>query len=405
MFFYSLLLSLALPFICLRLLWKSRQNPDYRRRWAERFACQLPPPLDNCLLVHCVSVGEFLTLKPLLIYWLEREPVNFWLCCTTPTGSAQIMKFVADYPQRLRHSYLPYDQPWFIGRFLRHLRPRAVILMETEIWPNLISRAHALNLPVILENARLSARSCRRYRRYLSWLLPRIITPLKINGQNRATARRFRHLGARTVRISPSLKFYSPPRPALDLAAGTKPIWLWASTHPNEEEQLLEIYKRLNGWQLVIAPRHPERRTEIAALLERSGLKVRLRSRGEPLGDVYLLDTLGELASFYGLARVAFIGGSLVERGGHNPLEALHRGTPVCFGPSMFNFQEISEEIRRQPFAVQVQRPEELPALLPLLARWKNAPALVDFAGRHKDLLERHLQVLREFIGHGLYIQ
>ena len=398
MFFYSLLLSLALPFICLRLLWKSRHNLDYRRRWAERFAMRLPPPLANCLLVHCVSVGEFLTLKPLLAHWLEREPVNFWLCCTTPTGSAQIRKFVAEWPERLRHSYLPYDQPWFIKHFLRHVRPRAVILMETELWPNLIVQAHGENLPVILENARLSARSCRRYRRHLGWLLPQIIGPLKINSQNHATGRRFRHLGAQTVRLSPSLKFYSPPPPPPPLAAGDKPIWLWASTHPGEEEQLLEIYKRLSGWQLVIAPRHPERRTEIRTLLERHGFRVRQRSKGETLGDVYLLDTLGELAGFYGLAQVAFIGGSLVKRGGHNPLEALHQGTPVCFGPSMFNFQEISEEICRQPFAKQVQRPEELLALLPELARWKNAPALTDYRHRHADLLERHLRILQEFI-------
>lgn len=398
MFFYSLLLTLLLPLALLRLLWKARRNPDYARRWGERFARQLPPPLPDSLLVHTVSVGEFLALRPLLEYWLQREPGNLWLCCTTPTGSAQIERFRRQHPDRIRHSYLPYDQPGLVKRFLDHVQPRALLLMETELWPNLIVQAEARGLPVLLENARLSARSARRYQRYLGWLLPRIMPPLRINAQNRATAKRFARLGAKTITLTPSLKYYLPPRLAPTLPRPKRFVWLCASTHPGEEALLLDAYQRLDFLcQLILAPRHPERRTEIEALCRRRGLRVNKRSAGEPLDEVFLLDTLGELVDFLALADVAFIGGSLIRHGGHNPLEALQVGTPVFFGPHMFNFAEISAELLTQPFARQIQSAAEIGPTLAALASQKNSESMRAYVQRQENLLARHYAVIKAF--------
>ena len=407
-FYYILLLKLLLPFALLRLLWKSRRNPAYRAHIGERLAHNLPPALPDSLWVHAVSVGEFLAIRPLLTAWLEAHPQhNLWLTCTTPTGRAQIAQFQARHPARIAYSYLPYDLPGFMRRFLRHVRPHAVVLMETEIWPQLIHSAAAHHLPVLLTNARLSARSLRRYRRFAHPFLRPILPHLHVNAQTRDDARRFRHLGipAAHIHITPSLKYLPPaPAPAADLAV-TRPVILAASTHEGEETILLDALRQLRPSlpqaTLLIAPRHPERRDAVSAHIRAQGYRPRLRSLGQALenaDDIYLIDTLGELPAFFALADIAFIGGSLIARGGHNLLEPLHARIPVLYGPSTYNFAHIARELSRQPFARQVHHADDIARAVLKLTPQNHAATINHYLAPYDQLLDRHLGILNDLL-------
>ena len=242
---YNLLLHLLTPFALLRLYYKSRQNPAYREHIHERFARHLPPALPNTLWIHTVSVGEFLAIRPLLDALLAAHPDhNLWLTCTTPTGRAQIAQYHAQHPERTVYSYLPYDTTTNIRRALDHIRPRLIILMETEIWPNLIRLAAKRDIPVQLSNARLSAKSLRGYYRYARCLMREPLTTLRIDAQTRFDARRYRVLGvpAAHITITPNLKYQTPtilPLPADIAATRTPGTWIAASTHPGEEQTII----------------------------------------------------------------------------------------------------------------------------------------------------------------------
>lgn len=351
-----------LPLATFRLLWKSRLNPHYRQRLWERFALKLPKALPHSLLVHTVSVGEFLALRPLLLSILHNHPtLNLYLTCTTPTGSAQIQALQTQFPNRIVHSYLPYDAPFLTKRFVRHVQPRLLILMETEIWRNLILSAHQQGVPVLLENARLSAKSCRAYARFARPLMREVLPLITINAQHRFDAKRFVFLGAdpQKIHITPNLKYHvptlnTPQEPAPESAL----IWIAASTHAPEEAVILKAHQCLQQIYpkalLYLAPRHPERRQEIVSLIQEHGYQAQLRSQeSQPQADanrVFVLDTLGELSTFYAHSHIAFIGGSLFGRGGHNPLEALHQGNSLCFGVHTHNFAHICAELSTKRF-------------------------------------------------------
>lgn len=404
---YNCLLILLTPFVLLRLLLKSRRNPDYRRHIGERFARQLPPAQPAPLWLHTVSVGEFLAVLPLLEALLTRHPqLNLWITCTTPTGRAQIAAFASRHPQRIQYSYLPYDSRGNIRRFLRHVAPRGVILMETEIWFNLLRQCQQRGIPTLLINARLSAKSLRGYR-FARRLLRRVLPQLHINAQHRSDARRFRTL-CRDSRISitPSLKFAAPAKPAPPLHGflppnPEAPLWIAASTHEGEETIVLDSYRRLlqdiPTLRLCIAPRHPERRGDIVKAIEAAGFRALLRSQAARLAEnrqgIAVLDTLGELGAALPCASIAFIGGSLIPRGGHNPLEAVHAGIPVCFGPSMFNFQHIVEQLRAEAFVRQCDAPTLAATVADLLdyRRREGSAAIVDYSRRHSgNIVDRH---------------
>ena len=410
---YNLLLHLLAPFALLRLLCKSRKNRDYCRHISERFARCLPPALPNSLWVHAVSVGEFLAIRPLLDNLLAQHPdLNLWLTCTTPTGRAQIAQYQARHPQRITYSYLPYDTIANCRRILAHIRPRALILMETEIWPNLIRLAARAGVPVILTNARLSAKSLRGYHRYARHLLREPLAHLQINAQTRNDARRFRKLGvpAANISITPNLKYQTPPETPLppDIAAARQPdTWIAASTHPGEDESAIAAHRILQQTlphaRLILAPRHPERRDSVAKLVRDAGYTPRLRSRGETASgdrDILILDTLGELAHYYRISDLAFIGGSLIARGGHNPLEALHAGIPVTFGASMYNFQHIRDRLVREPFARELadNRPETLAAALLALHAAPHSAAIRACMSGYENIVAAHLRHLEDHI-------
>ena len=410
---YNLLLHLLAPFALLRLLHKSRQNRDYRRHISERFAHRLPPTLPNSLWVHAVSVGEFLAIRPLLDSLLTTHPdLNLWLTCTTPTGRAQIAQYQVCHPQRIAYSYLPYDTTANCRRILAHIQPRALVLMETEIWPNLICLAARAGVPVILTNARLSAKSLRGYYRFARRLLREPLAQLHVNAQTRNDARRFRKLGvpAANIAITPNLKYQTPAETPLppDIAAARAPdTWIAASTHPGEDEIVLAAHRivqqTLPQARLILAPRHPERRDAITKLVRDAGYQPRLRSQSETANsarDILILDTLGELAHYYRISDLAFIGGSLIARGGHNPLEALHAGIPVTFGASMYNFQHIRDRLVREPFARELadNRPETLAAALLALHAAPHSAAIRACMSGYENIVAAHLRHLEDHI-------
>ncbi|WPC05641.1 lipid IV(A) 3-deoxy-D-manno-octulosonic acid transferase [Pseudomonas benzenivorans] len=363
---YSLLFHLALPVIALRLGYRAWRAPAYARRIGERFALDLPRLEPGGIWLHAVSVGESIAAAPLIRELLARYPqLPITVTCMTPTGSERIRALFGgpDYAGRVQHCYLPYDLPWAAARFLERVQPRLALIMETELWPNHIHQCARRGIPVVLANARLSARSARGYGRFAKLTAPMLAELSLVAVQTAAEAERFRSLGARPecVEVTGSIKYDLHIDPALAERAGAlrtqwgvrRPVWIAASTHAGEDEIVLAAHRQLLARQpdalLILVPRHPERFTPVFELCRRQGFATRRRSGGEAPGaadQVLLGDTMGELLFLYGLADCAFVGGSLVANGGHNLLEPAALGRPVLSGPHLFNFLEIAAQLR-----------------------------------------------------------
>ena len=366
-FLYSLLISLLSPLFVLRLLVKSVNEPGYRRQWWRRFALGMPSRVrsgDGLIWVHAVSVGELLAVAPLVERMLQEWPDKAVLITnTTPTASEQTQKLFGD---RVEHTWFPFDTPLVTGAFLRHWSPQLVVMVETEIWPNVMASAREQGIPVALVNARLSARSARGYARLGDFTRETLKGFSLIAAQSKSDDRRFRRIGAEpdAMQVVGSIKF------DIDLAARrgqlevikselgsdiqSRPLWAAASTHPGEEQLVIDAYQALTqrgiATRLLLAPRHPNRTADIIKLLEKAGLSYQRRSEQVAVNidtDVLIIDTLGELSAFLGLADAAFIGGSLVPRGGHNPIEAAAWGCAVITGPHVINFATIVRDMER----------------------------------------------------------
>ncbi|MGE7990447.1 lipid IV(A) 3-deoxy-D-manno-octulosonic acid transferase [Pseudomonas sp. NPDC089554] len=385
---YSLLFHLGLPLVALRLFLRGRKAPAYRQRIADRFARGLPTMRRGGIWVHAVSVGESIAAAPMVRALLQAYPdLPITLTCMTPTGSERIRAMFKDEP-RIQHCYLPYDLPWAAGRFLDHVQPRLGIIMETELWPNHIHQCAKRGIPVALANARLSERSARGYARFAGLTRPMLEEMSLIAVQTEAEAERFRSLGARAecVQVTGSIKFDLKVDEQLlprarqlreQWAAAQRPVWIAASTHEGEDALILQAHRQLlavhSDALLVLVPRHPERFAAVHALCAEA-FTVARRSTGERVDSntqVLLGDTMGELLFLYALADIAFVGGSLVPTGGHNPLEPAALALPVITGPHVFNFLEISAMLREagalrqvddaQGLAQEVRRLVELP--------------------------------------------
>ena len=347
---YTFLLYLSTPLVLLRLLWKSRLQPEYRRRVGERFGLVEPAEGGVAVWVHAVSVGESLAALPLIEQLIRRHGEGrVWVTTTTPTGSERVQ---AALGHRVRHSYAPYDLPGSVARFLERARPRQVVIMETELWPNLFRAIRKRGLPLLVANARLSPRSFRGYGRLRRSIAGVLADCTEVAAQSEADAERFRSLGAPRVSVMGNIKFdMTVPEEQLRrgrelrAALGTaRPVWIAASTHEGEEQAALdaqrELLKRYPDSALILVPRHPQRFDEVAKLIERSGLRGVRRSAGAPDAQTQVLlgDSMGEMFAYFAAADVAFVGGSLVPVGGHNVLEPAALGLPVLFGPHMHNF-------------------------------------------------------------------
>jgi len=315
--------------------------------------------------VHAVSVGETIAAAPLVNQLLQRHPgTPVLMTAMTPTGLARARSLFGD---RVLYAFSPFDTPGAVRRFLDRVQPRALVIMETELWPNMITRSARRQVPIFLINARLSERSARRYERVESLVRPLLENICWIAAQAEEDAHRFLKLGATpsSVSVTGSIKFdiaisaetRAESRAVRKRLGEDRPVWIAASTHEGEDRQILEAHQaildRYPRALLMIVPRHPERFSAVGSLVSSMGLTVVQRSvereaaEGGSIGDfeVYLGDTMGELLMLYGVADVAFVGGSLIERGGHNPLEPAAWGLPVLSGPHTFNFETIYRQL------------------------------------------------------------
>ncbi|MET3433082.1 3-deoxy-D-manno-octulosonic-acid transferase [Herbaspirillum seropedicae] len=413
---YSALWWFAMPLVLLRLWRRGRQEPGYRAHVAERlgFYPRLPDPQARFIWVHAVSVGETRAAEPLVDALLSRYPdCKILLTCMTATGRATGAQVFGKHGARVVQSFLPYDTGWMCRRFLRHFRPLACILMETEVWPNLIRQCRRHDVPVMLANARLSERSLRRGQRFASLLRPAAEAIDVVGAQSDGDARRLLAFGARHVEVTGSLKFdVQPPMQVVERgrewkrALGERKVLLCASTREGEEVLILDALAKLGqpDWLTVIVPRHPQRFDEVAALIRARGLRLRRRSelaQGFAVEDVDVVlgDSMGEMFAYYALSDVSFIGGSLLPLGGQNLIEALALGKPVLIGEHTFNFLRITEEAVADGAAVRVGDAVEL------LRQWsiliaepdridEMAQAALSFAQRHQGATDRSLVLL-----------
>jgi 3-deoxy-D-manno-octulosonic-acid transferase len=348
---YAGLLWLLLPQALLHLFWRSRRQPAYRLHIGERFGFYVTAVERPLIWVHAVSVGETRAAEPLIATLKKRYPDHrILLTHMTPTGRETGMALFGDGVARC---YLPYDFPFAVARFLDHFRPVCGILLETEIWPNLISACNARSIPVHLANARMSDKSFRRYRRFGGLTASALRGLAAIAAQTDDDAARLRQLGATAVVTTGNLKFDMAPDPALvELGAAwrahhgaARPVLLLASTREGEEALLLDALGSLElaGLLVVLVPRHPQRFDEVAAMLGGRGIAFQRRSDGRPVAAttrVLLGDSMGEMAAYYAACDVAVIGGSFLPYGGHNLIEASALGKPVVVGPHDYNFAE-----------------------------------------------------------------
>ena len=382
-FLYTLALYLLCPFVLLRLFYLGIKNPAYRAGWLERLGfISRRKAARRIIWLHAVSVGEVNAARALVEYLLKQH-ADFQILITTvtPSGAAMVKRHFAG---QVQHGYFPYDLPFAVRCFLRRVKPVIFITMETEIWPNLFHACRARGVPVLIINARLSAKSKRRYQRLAALTRETLSIPHVIAAQGRADAERFIELGApgQRVHVTGNLKFDVHIPPGIEQEARAlgrcfppeRPIWIAASTRPGEEAIILkaqlDILRRHPGAILILAPRHPERTDKIAALCRQHGLNPVQRSSWAVLGAghrVYLLDTLGELPPHYAVAQVAFVGGSLVREGGHNMLEPAALGLPVICGPHTHNFSGIVALLRREAAITIVKNGAELAATVNLL--------------------------------------
>lgn len=360
---YTCIFYLALPFILLSLFWRGRKVPAYRQRWQERLGkVEIDSKLQGALWIHAVSVGETLAITPLVkLLQAEYPDLPIVMTTMTPTGAERV---VANFGQTVTHIYCPYDLPFALSRFINKVQPRACVIVETELWPNMLQSCKAHKIPVLVANARLSQRSADGYARFgkLSRAMLQNITC--IAAQNKVDGQRFVDLGLpeSSLSITGSIKFdVSAPEGSERLAAALRELWgarrrvlIAASTHDQEEATLIATYQQLlpryPDLLLILVPRHPERFDGVAQLLQESGLNYCRRSQGgQPSADtqVYLGDTMGELMKLLAASDIAFVGGSLIERGGHNPLEPAVLAKPVVMGPHFFNFQLICDSLEQ----------------------------------------------------------
>ena len=397
---YTIVLRLALPIILLRLWWRGRREPGYRAHVQERFGFYAGDKPDKALWVHAVSVGEARAAAPLVRELKRAYPDHtVVMTCTTAAGRDTLKQV---YGEAVLAAFLPYDYPESVQGFLQRFRPRLGVLMETELWPNLLAQCERNGVPVALANARMSEKSARGYRRLRSLAEPALRSLAVVCAQSEADAARLRELGARRVEVTGNLKF-DVALDAAQLAAGRewkarlgRLVVLLASTRDGEERLL--IAERSTPALLVVVPRHPQRFDEVASLADNRRTRAPFPA---PQDRVYLGDTMGEMAFYYAACDVAVIGGSFMPLGGQNLIEALAAGTPVVFGPSMYNFAEAARLALEAGAALQAADPRDAMrhanALLGDEAKRRQmAEAGKQLCAAHRGATQRHLELLRQ---------
>ncbi len=401
------------------MLWRGLRNPAYRENFAQRFGFLGFQLEQDSIWVHAVSVGEVQAASPMIRRLIESHPdVPMVVSTVTPTGAQRVRDVFGD---TVRHCYAPYDLPGSVKRFFNRARPRVAVIMETELWPNLFHQCGHRKIPLILANARISPRSVNKYRWFTGLFGGALSHGIVIAAQSQKDAERFRSLGASADRthVVGNIKF-DMDLPAERIDEGRRlreahsphrPIWLAASTHEGEEslmlDAMLQIQTQFPDALLILVPRHPERFAGVAALVEekyRLVLKTRSKNRVfDESCQVFLVDTVGELPTFFSSADVAFVGGSLVPVGGHNLLEPAAAGIPIITGPHTFNAEEVNRLLEE---AGAVETVHDATALAtevihcfshPEQCRAKGAKGLAELQ-RNRGALDRLLGLLEPLI-------
>ncbi len=420
---YSLILYITVPIVLLRLLWRGRLNHDYWYRWPERFGWFKMPRLKDSIWIHAVSVGEVQAALPLVRELQLRYPgCSIVITTTTPTGSGRVR---AEFGDSVFHVYLPYDLPGAVERFLIRIKPKCLLVMETELWPNLFYQSRQRNIPVVVANARLSERSFTGYQRLQKLTQATLGQISLIAAQGESDAQHFVSLGfpPENIHVTGSIKF-DLDIPESVVKSGKKlrqsfgegsenkqrPVWIAASTHEGEDEKILQAFavvrEKIPDALLILVPRHPERFSMVATLCERQGFTVVRWSDNKDCDastQVFVGDAMGELLIFYAASDVAFVGGSLVPTGGHNILEPAALGLPVLTGPHVFNFEEISKAMLKAGALQQVENSEQLAVVVSdLLARSETRQAMGEHGKKlvteNRGSLEKLLKLVQPYI-------
>lgn len=368
---YSFLFYLVMPFVLLRLYKKGQQIPAYRERIKERLSLHKPAPRIVDIWIHAASLGEVISITPLIEELIARS-YPLLITTMTTTGSAYV---VTQFGDRVLHQYIPYDLPWVVRRFFKRIKPRLGLIIETELWPNIIHGAKKNGMHLVLGNARISDKAFSQYKIIRRFIRPAVRQFDAILPQSLENASRFIALGAEPSHITllGNLKFDRRRPTIADTRLlhwdATRVVLLLASTHPGEEQQILSrlsnLQKSIPSLLLLLAPRHPERFQMVYALSQDLGYKTALRSKASVIHAdtaVVVIDSLGELLSFYQVSDYAFVGGSLVPIGGHNVLEPIAMGIPVFCGSFTNNFKAIVEELQDAEAITVVKDADELVA-------------------------------------------
>ncbi len=377
---YSFFWYIILPFVFLRLLLLSIKNRAYLDRFWQRFGLVAKRSIENeCIWIHAVSVGEVMATQA-IVNKIRIESPNYQIILTTgtPTGADTVDKL---YGQSVKHYYQPYDVALIIKRFIKQVSPKLLLVMETELWPNLFHYCKLESIPVLLINARLSQRSTERYKKIPRLTFPMFKNVKAIAAQTEFDKQNLINIGANPniITVTGSIKFDLEIDEQLKIATekfkqeqlAERKVWIAASTHRGEEAMILDIHsslcKQYPNSLLIIVPRHSVRADEVVELLAKRNLSYQVRSQSNNIdsnAQVLLVDTMGELLLFYGVSDVAFIGGSLVPHGGHNPIEAAVFSVPILIGPHDFNFSEIDLNLINNNGAIRVNNTEELQSTL-----------------------------------------
>ena len=413
---YRVLLWLLFPWALAHLWWRGRRQPGYREHVAERFGWYASTPTRPVIWLHAVSVGETRAAEPLVRALAARYPGHeLLLTQMTPTGRETAQQLYGD---AATIAYLPYDYPGAVARFLARFKPGLGILMETEIWFNLVEGCARRGIPLLLANARMSEKSARGYDMVAPLTRAALGRLAAVSAQTQEDAARLAQLGASAPEVTGNLKFDVAVAPRLLVLGaelkgriGQRPVLLAASTREGEEDLVLEALShiKIEGLLLLLVPRHPQRFGEVAALLDKRGLAyVRRSDEGAVAPDcrVLLGDSMGEMAAYYAACDLAFVGGSLLPYGGQNLIEACAVGRPVLFGPHMYNFAEASQLALSAGAALEVadaaalgQRAEQLLADRVALARMSQAA--LAFSRAHQGATQRNLAICERLLGKG----
>ena len=412
---YSLVLYLLSPIIFFHLWSRGLKNKSYHGRWAERLGFYHGHLKTDSLVIHCASVGEIMAARPLINKLLSETPnQTLTITCNTPSGSEQVAKLFGDSVQ---HIYLPLDFPGSVVRFLEKLKPKALIILETELWPNLIIKSKQYQLPILVVNGRLSAKSLSKYQLFSSLSKELMSSISMVAGHSEEDLSRFKQLGLDDAKASAtgSIKFDIGITGQASKNAETLKVqladydfvWVAGSTHPKEHEQVLEAHRQLiknSNSLLIIAPRHMEQFKPVAELLSDSKIAFADRSKNNLNGQpVLLADSMGELMTFFGAANCAFIGGSLIDRGGHNPLEAAAWSIPVITGPSYYNFAQIYPQLIANKGCIELDSGKALGEQLKLFASkpeqaMKQGQNALEIVKQNQGALDKTFKLILKFL-------